>query len=91
METTKPDPRRDHVRQWLFDLVAGGVLGGLAGAIVAVNVVIYSGVESGYQASPGDVFGHSVLIGILVVAILVGTPVLGVFLARRRRRMTSRS
>jgi hypothetical protein len=90
VETTQSDTPRDNVRRWLFDLAAGGVLGGLFGAIVAVNVVIYSGVEGGYEASLGDVFQHSVLIGIVVMAILVACPVLGVFAARRRRRIATR-
>ncbi len=69
---------QSHFRGWLVDLVVGG-LGGLVVAwIVAVNLVIYLGVESGYQAGPGDVFKHSWILGIVVVAVLVAGPVLAV-------------
>jgi hypothetical protein len=81
---------RDGVRGWLFDLIVGGGLGGLLGLIVAVNVVIYSGVAGGYEAGLGEVFQHSVVIGLIVVTVLVGGPVLGLLVARRRRRNTTR-
>lgn len=69
-----------------MDLVLGG-LGGLVVAwIVAVNLVIYLGVEGGYQAGPGDVFEHSLMLGIVVVAIVVAGPVLAVTYMRRQRR-----
>ncbi|MFP3883018.1 MAG: hypothetical protein ACLFRT_08445 [Actinomycetota bacterium] len=71
---------------WFVDLVAGG-LGGLVIAwIVAVNLVIYLGVEGGYQAGPGDVFEHSWILGTVVVAILAAGPVLAVTYMRRQRR-----
>lgn len=77
---------QSHFRGWLVDLVVGG-LGGLVVAwIVAVNLVIYLGVESGYQAGPGDVFKHSWILGIVVVAVLVAGPVLAVTYMRRQRR-----
>lgn len=74
------------LRGWLVDMVVGG-LGGLVVAwIVAVNLVIYLGVEGGYQAGPGDVFEHSWTLGIVVVAVLVAGPVLAVTYMRRQRR-----
>ena len=76
------DPRK---RGWLIDIVAGGVIGGVAGAIVAVNFVIYVGIEDGYEASIPDVFRQNVVAGIVTVAILLGGPVLGIVGARRRR------
>lgn len=85
VKTPKSDTRRDNARSWLLDGVVGGGLGGLLGAIAAVNVVIYSGVGGGYEANLGDVFQHNIFVGIAVVAILVAGPVLGVFVARRRR------
>ncbi len=69
-----------------MDLVAGGLIGGLAGAIAAVNFVIYSGVEQGYEASLVEVFEHSPIVGVVTVMILLAGPVLGVFVARRMRR-----
>ena len=79
-------------KPWLLDVVVGGISGGLVGAVVAVNVVIYSGIDRGYQASIPEVFRESVLIGLLVVAILVAGPVVGVWIARRLRyqRMSGR-
>lgn len=73
-------------RGWLVDLVVG-VLGGLVVAwIVAVNLVIYLGVQGGYQAGPGDVFGRSVVLGIVVTAVIAAGPALGVMYMRRQRR-----
>lgn len=77
---------QSHFRGWFVDLAAGG-LGGLVIAwIVAVNLVIYLGVEGGYRAGPGDVFGHSAVLGIVVVAIVLAGPALGVTYMRRQRR-----
>jgi hypothetical protein len=76
-------------RGWLADGVIGGIVGGVIGAIVAVNVVIYAGIEDGYEASIPDVFRESPLVGVVTVAILVAGPVLGVVVARRRRRARS--
>lgn len=73
-------------RGWLIDLVGGGVTGGLAGAVVAVNVVIYSGIEEGYEASLIEVFEQNFAVGIVTVAILLAGPILGVVTARRLRR-----
>lgn len=70
---------------WVTDGFVGVILGGVISAIVAVNVVIYAGIEDGYEASIGDVFDESLLIGLVTVAILVGGPILGVVLMRRRR------
>ena len=76
---------------WGVDLAVGGFCGLIAGAVVAVNLVIFLGVEGGYEASLGDVFAHSLLIGILVVAVLGAGPVAGVSYARWRRRLRGES
>jgi hypothetical protein len=73
-------------RQWLIDLVAGGVIGGIVGLIVALNVAIFLGVEGGYEAGVGEIFDHSMLAGILWLAALVAGPVAGVAVARRQRQ-----
>ena len=73
---------------WLSDILIGGILGGIAGAIVAVNVVIFSGIEEGYEANIPDVFRQNALVGVVVVAILIAGPIVGVV---TRRRMRSRS
>jgi len=66
--------------------LAGFAVGSIVGAIVAVNIVIYAGPDSGYQSSIGDVFRHSAPVGVLAVAALVAGPVLGVMIARRSAR-----
>jgi hypothetical protein len=73
-------------RGWVIDVVLGGSIGGVIGAIAAVNVVIYSGIEGGYQATLPEVFRQNLVVGLLTVAILVGTPALAVVFARRVRR-----
>lgn len=75
---------------WGIDLAVGGLCGLIAGAILSVNLVIFLGVEGGYEASLSDVFAHNVLIGILVVAVVVAGPVGGVAYARWRRRLRTR-
>jgi hypothetical protein len=79
------------VKGWLVDLAVGGLVGGLVGAIAAVNFVIYTGIEQGYEASIGEVFQHSLIAGIVTVMILVAGPVAGVLTARRLRRRRTRS
>ncbi|HEU4895743.1 MAG TPA: hypothetical protein VFT85_07885 [Acidimicrobiia bacterium] len=78
---------------WGIDLAVGGLCGLIAGAIVAVNLIIFMGVEGGYEAGVGDVFSHSILLGILVISVLVAGPLCAVAYARllRRRRDVSRN
>ena len=73
-------------RAWLADIVVGGIVGGAVGAIVAVNFVIYVGIDRGYEASIPEVFRQNLLAGIVTVTILGSGPVLGAIIARRRRR-----
>ena len=79
------------MKGWLVDLTVGGLVGGLVGAVAAVNFVIYTGIEQGYEASLAEVFQHSLIAGIVTVMILVAGPVLGVLTARRLRRKRARS
>lgn len=74
------------IKAWVADVVVGGLTGLVIGAIVAVNVVIASGVEGGYEASIGDVFDHSPVMGVIVIAIVLAGPAAGVTVARRIRR-----
>ncbi len=78
-------------RAWSIDLLFGVLLGGIAGAILAVNVVIFSGIDGGYEATIPEVFRENALLGALVVVILVAGPVAGVVLARRRRSRLGRT
>jgi hypothetical protein len=42
---------------------------GIVGAIVAVNVVIYSGIDDGYDATLGEVFYRTPAVGVVAVAL----------------------
>ena len=75
----------DTSRGWLWDIVVGGVAGGVAGAIMAMNVVIFSGIEGGYEAGLGDVFRQNVVVGVATVLLWISGPVTGVIVARRLR------
>jgi len=68
-------------RRWVIDISAGGVIGGIVGA----NIAIYLGVPGGYEAGIGDVFAHSPLVGVLWLAALIAGPMVGVFVARNQR------
>ncbi|MGD2059309.1 MAG: hypothetical protein PVF87_00450 [Acidimicrobiia bacterium] len=72
-------------RAWTV-YVLGALAGAALGVIVALNVMIFSGVERGYEAGLGEVFAHSPLAGVLVVASLIAGPVVGVIWARWTRR-----
>lgn len=73
-------------RGWLRDIAFGGFIGGVVGAIAAVNLVIFAGIDRGYEATIPEVFEESPLVGFVTVVILVAGPVLGVLVARRARR-----
>ncbi len=74
------------MRDWLADVLVGGFAGAVVGGLLAVNLVIFSGNEQGYEASLGEVFEQSPLLGIAVVTLWIAGPVLGVIGARRQRR-----
>jgi NhaP-type Na+/H+ or K+/H+ antiporter len=75
-------------RQKTIDLVLGMALGGLIGAIVAVNLIITVGI--GYDVSLPQVFRENLLVGIITTVILISGPVAGVALMRRLRRQRER-
>ncbi len=77
-------------REWVLDVLLGGVPGAVLGGIVAVNIVIFSGIDSGYQASIPEVFRENVVVGTVVVLVLIAGPVLGVWAVRRLRRALTR-
>ena len=70
-----------HQREWTVDMVTGVTVGGIGGAIVSVNGVIYAGPDAGFESAPGDVFDHSPL----ALAAVIAGPILGVAIARRIR------
>jgi hypothetical protein len=73
-------------------VLLGGIVGGIGGAIAAVDVAIYAGTDDGYEASHGEVFQESSATGVIVVALLLIGPIAGAVLARAiRRRRAARS
>lgn len=70
--------------------VAAGLLGALfgvvIGAIVALNLLIFSGIEGGYEASLSDAFDQRPWVAITMVVVLVAGPVIGAVAALRLRR-----
>ena len=72
-------------RVWVRYIV-GGVGGAVVGGVAALNVMIYSGVEGGYEAGLGALFEHNPLAGSAAVALLVAGPLLGVLTARWMQR-----
>lgn len=92
MSSSSTDPATTEgssLRGWIVDLVVGGVLGVIVAAVIVFNLLIYLGVEGGYHAGIQGAFDHSTFTGVVVVATLVAGPLLGVFLARRRRASRS--
>lgn len=83
--------RRADARGWLVDLVFGGLVGLIVGIVAAVNLVIFTGVEGGYEAGIGDVFEHSVVLGTIVLMFLAAGPIGGVVVARRQRATRRRA
>jgi uncharacterized protein YqgC (DUF456 family) len=75
-----------HTRAWLSDLLVGGLVGTVVGAIAAVNVIIYAGIDRGYEASIRQVFRQSTIVGVVTVLVFAAGPVAGVLVARRLRR-----
>ena len=71
---------------WLIDIVVGGIVGAILGGILALNIVIYSGTDRGYETGIIELFAFNWVVGILVVSVSVGFPVLGVVIARLWRR-----
>lgn len=72
-------------RRWLVDCILGAIAGAVAGAIIAVNVVIFSGMSRGYETTIPEVFDESPAVGVIVLAMLIGGPVVGVYLVRKLR------
>ena len=66
--------------------VIGAAAGVVVGLIVAVNLVITFGPDQGYESSIGEVFDHSVVLGLVVVGVVVAGPLLGIVMALRLRR-----
>lgn len=76
---------RHDLRGWVVDLLAGGLAGGVLGAIVTVNLVIFSGAPRGYETTLVQLFDESPVLGVVVVVLLATGPVIGVIAARLLR------
>ena len=74
----------------MIDIIVGGIFGGIVGAIAAVNVVIYSGIDDGYEATLGEVFDQYPVVGVIAVGLILLGPAVGMAFARylRDRRAT---
>ncbi len=66
--------------------IAGAAGGLVIGVIASLNVVLFGGIESGYEATPSEVFEENVLVGIVALLVLVAGPIVGVIVALRERR-----
>lgn len=58
-------------------LIAGGLVGTVTGAIVSVNILIFSGITDGYEADVGQVFDEKPPAGVLVAGALLVGPIVG--------------
>ena len=65
--------------------IVGAVIGLVVGAIVSINVVIFAGIEDGYEASITEVFSENALVGITALLLLAAGPIIGVIIALRER------
>ncbi|MDF1595218.1 MAG: hypothetical protein P1T08_03845 [Acidimicrobiia bacterium] len=74
-----------HTPGRIIGRLAGAIIGLMIGGIVAVNLVIFAGVDQGYEASLPEVFETNVLLGITTVAILTAGPIVGFVVASRIR------
>ncbi len=73
----------DRLGSRLAGIVVGATIGLVVGLIVAVNLVIYLGPDQGYESNIAEVFEHSTVLGLAVVAVVVAGPIFGIAMARR--------
>jgi ribosomal protein S18 acetylase RimI-like enzyme len=66
-------------------LAVGALIGAITGLVVAINVVIFSGSEKGYETSVRELFDRNVVLGVVVVSIVLAGPVVGALVAFRTR------
>lgn len=64
----------------------GAVIGGIVGAVLAVNILIFAGVEGGYEASLSDALDQRPVAAITALVVLVLSPLVGAFVAVERTR-----
>ena len=78
--------RRSQLGGWAIDLTAGIAAGSVVGVILALNIVIFSGVDDGYQASVRAVFEQRPWAGVMAGMAIILSPVLLVLSLRRLRQ-----
>ena len=61
------------------------------GVIIAVNLVIFLGPETGYETPIDELFQLNPVLGVVVVTVLVVSPVAGIWLIGLRRRRSVRA
>lgn len=64
-------------------IAVGAVVGAIAGAIASVNIVIFSGIDDGYEATPAQVFDENPLVGVVAATALIVCIVVGVVVGSR--------
>lgn len=74
-----PMTRGRSILRVVVDALVGLVVGGIA----SINVVIFAGIEDGYEASPAQVFEENAFVGVIAVLVLVAGPVFGAIIALR--------
>lgn len=70
-------------RATVIRVVAGALVGLVAGAIASINVVIFAGIEDGYEATITEVFSENAFVGIAALLVVAAGPVVGVIIALR--------
>lgn len=70
-------------RGTVIRVVVGALVGLVAGAIAAINVVIFAGIEDGYEATITEVFSQNAFVGIAALLVLAAGPAIGVVIALR--------
>jgi hypothetical protein len=75
-------------RRQIIRSVFGAGVGLVAGLIASINVVIFGGIDAGYEATPIEVFEENVLVGMIALLVLVAGPIVGITVALRERHRT---
>ncbi len=80
---TGTTPRRSPAS---WRVITGALVGAVAGAVVAVNIVIFSGIERGYETPLPQIFEENAVVGVITVLVLLAGPLIGATWVLRRGR-----
>lgn len=64
-------------------MLAGAIIGAAIGLVIAVNVVIFSGVDNGYEATPVEVLEQRPVAAMVSVVAFVTSTGVGMMIGRR--------